>query len=122
MLSQALFLVRFEVRNTDGNLYPESTCACGYSPLSVLIFTLLFLGLLLWVLCLLLQKVDIYMPVTGHCSAVISAACHPPPDDENAHWKKVQWGVVRNRFGGSIEHCTFTSEEVTYPQEGELYA
>ena len=122
MLSQALFLVRFEVRDTNGDLYPESICTCGYSPLSVFIFTLIFLGLLFIVFCLLLEKIEVRMPITGHCSVVISAACHPPPDDEAAHLKELQWGVVRNRFGGTIQHCTFTSENVLEPYEGEIYA
>ncbi|KAF2733473.1 hypothetical protein EJ04DRAFT_409983, partial [Polyplosphaeria fusca] len=122
MLSQALFLVRLEMRDTAGVLYPQSTCACGYSPLSLLCFSLVFWVLLISIAWILACKVKLHMPVADHCSAVISAACHPPPDDEVAFLKQVQWGVVRNRFGGTIEHCTFSSEPVTQPEEGRCYA
>lgn len=121
LLSQTLFLVRLEKRKLNGDLYPESTCACGYSPLSLLVFTLVFLILLLVLLFLLLRKMYICVPAAGHSSAVISAACHPPQDDINAHLKVVSWGVVENPDGEKIGHCTFTSQYATLPREGNLY-
>lgn len=122
LLSQTLFLVRLEKRKITGELYPESTCACGYSPLSLLVFTLLFLVLLVILLALLLRKVAICIPAAGHSSAVISAACHPSLIDSDAHLKEVQWGVVHNGKGVPTTHCSFTSKSGTHPQEGQSYA
>ena len=34
------------------------------------------------------------MPFVSTCSAAISAACHRPPDDDEAHLFPVKWGVV----------------------------
>jgi hypothetical protein len=117
--------VRLEIRDTDGNVIPSlSTCTCGYSPLSILTFSLVFLSLWVVILVVLVQKVRLGLPAAAHCSLVISAACHPPRDDldNDPHLKPVIWGVVKSRFRGSVKHCSFTSDEVTEPVEGELYS
>ena len=123
LLSQSHFLAHREIRDVGGNLIPlESRCACGYSALSVLIFSLTSSALLLVVLDLLLWKMHQKLPLAKNCSLVISAACHPLPDEVNPQLQRVQWGVVRSRYGGDIGHCTLTSEEVTAPEEGTHYA
>ena len=82
LLSQSVFLARREIRDVNGNLLPsESTCICGYSPLSILVFSLTWITLLVVVLHLLYQKIDRNLPLTRNCSLVMSAACHPSPDD-----------------------------------------
>lgn len=122
LLSQSLFLVRLEIRYTDGQIITsESRCNCGYSTISVLTFCLVFLTLLLIVLALLLRQLTLDIPAPAHCSLAISAACAAPVDDVNPQLKPVGWGVVRNRFGGEVAHCTFASEEVTAPVEGQWY-
>jgi hypothetical protein len=122
LLSQSLFLVRQELRTRDGELYPGSTCACGYSVLSLLTFTLSLLTLLLVVLYLLLRPINIHLPPARHCSLVISAACHPPEDEVDAHLGEVRWGVTELATEEHVGHCTFTSQEVTTVQPGALYA
>ena len=123
LLSQSLFLVRLEIRDTHGQIITsESQCSCGYSPISVLTFCLLFLTLLLIVLGLLLRRLTLDVPAPAHCSLAISAACHPPVDDVDPQLKPVGWGVVRSRFGGDIAHCSFTSEDVTAPVDGQRYS
>lgn len=124
LLSQSLFLVRLEIRDRNGQIIPsESRCNCGYSPISVLTFCLVFLTLLLVVLGLLLRKLTLDIPAPAHCSLAISAACHAPVvDGVNPQLKPVGWGVVRSRFGGEIAHCSFTSEEVTTPVEEQWYS
>jgi hypothetical protein len=122
LLSQTLFLVRFEKRRMDGSIYPGSTCACGYSALSLSVFTLLFLLLFIVLLALLVMRTTAYVPPAGHCSAVISAACHPPQDDMYAHLGKVQWGAIPNSESEGIGHCSLTSGPVIAPIEGNLYA
>ena len=37
------------------------------------------------------------MPLAATCSAAISAACHPPAGDNQAHLFPVQWGLVDQR-------------------------
>jgi hypothetical protein len=122
LLSQSLFLVRQEVRTRDGDLYPGSTCACGYSVLSLVAFTLALTILLLVVLYLLLRGIDVQLPPARHCSLVISAACHPPADEVDAHLEEVKWGVTELPTEDTVGHCTFTSREVTSVQFGALYA
>jgi hypothetical protein len=114
--------VRQEKRTRDDVLYPGSTCACGYSVLSLLIFTLVLLTLLSVVLYLLLEKTEIQLPPARHCSLVISAACHPPNDEVDAHLGEVRWGVTEVATEESVGHCTFTSREVTSVQPGRMYA
>jgi hypothetical protein len=109
-----MFLVRLDIRDIDGELKPdESKSTCGYSSLSLIIFALVFFGMLAVVYGLLFRSLKICIPPAEHCSLVISAACHPPPDVVDADWEKVQWGVVCNRFGGDIGHCSFASEEIS---------
>lgn len=123
LLSQSLFLVRVEIRDINGRIITsESRCNCGYSPISVLTFCLVFLTLLLVVLGLLLRKLTLDISAPAHCSLVISAACHAPVDDVSPQLNPVGWGVLRSRFGGEIAHCSFTSEEVTAPVEGQWYS
>ena len=123
LLSQSLFLVRLEIRDIHGQVITSnSRCNCGYSPISILTFCLVFLALLLVVLGLLLRKISLDIPAPAHCSLAISAACYAPLDDVHPQLKPVQWGVVRSCFGGEIAHCSFTSEEVTAPVEGQWYS
>jgi hypothetical protein len=103
-------------------VYPESTCACGYSVLSLLIFTLALIILLVVVLYQLLTKIDIHLPPARHCSLVISAACHPPEDEVDAHLGEVIWGVTELATEENVGHCSFTSREVTSVETGRLYA
>jgi hypothetical protein len=122
LLSQSVFLVRVDMRNREGELYPISICACGYSPRSLAVFTLIFLALISTILFLVLRhSMEVYIPPVQHCSAVIGAACHPPFDDKDASFKKVQWGVI-GRSAAGVEHCTFTSHDVSLPKDGTLYA
>jgi hypothetical protein len=63
------------------------------------------------------------IPLVGNCSAAISAACHPPPDDKDAAESLLQWGVVNaDDSSQEVKHCCFTSFDVTLPVEGKYYA
>ena len=123
LLSQSLFLVLLEIRDTDGTIIDgESRSTVGYSNLSLLVFATTYFVMLFTVLGLQLRKITLRIPPSNHCSLVISASCHPPPEDVNAQLKPVQWGVVRARFGGGVGHCSFTSEGVSSPEQGKYYA
>ena len=73
------------------------------------------------ILALMLRRFEERLPFAGNCSLVISAACHPPLEDVDAHLHPVKWGVVRSRYGGAIAHCTVTTEEVVNPVVGRQY-
>lgn len=64
------------------------------------------------------------IPQIGTCSAVLSAACHPPDGDEDAALEEVMWGVVSKRateeWDGE-ERCCVTSWRVNPPVEGKSY-
>jgi len=123
LLSQSLFLVLLEIRDMDGKIIEaESISTVGYSNLSLLVFATTYLTTLLVVLRLQLRRITLHIPPANHCSLVISAACHPPPEDVNAQLKRVQWGVMRKRFGARVGHCSFTSEDVLTPEQGKHYA
>ena len=86
------------------------------------------------------------MPLDGSCSAVISAACHPPPGDDQASSKGVMWGACASDVDGEwirtmeldnapeglrwtengaavrVGHCSFSSLAVEAPVESDLYA
>lgn len=122
LLSQSLFLVRRETRRRDGTLYPESTCACGYSVLSLLVFTCVFLSLLLAVFALSIRHMEVRIPPARHRSMIVSAACHPQEADTKCHLEEIQWGVVGDGGKETVGHCSFSSRSVVAPVEGHLYA
>ncbi|KAJ5777650.1 hypothetical protein N7520_000896 [Penicillium odoratum] len=41
-----------------------------------------------------LKKFKTQAPLVTHCSAAVSASCHPPPDDADAAFKPIMWGEV----------------------------
>jgi hypothetical protein len=53
------------------------------------------------------------MPLAATCSAAISAACHRPDADKDAHLLSVQWGVVDDTIG--TERCAFTTSRYVHP-------
>lgn len=125
LLSQALFLRRLELKSYDGTIIEDaSTCTVGYSPLSVLVLVVVALvGTVCIAVQIWLLKPRSDIPYGANNSLVISAACHPPPNDVDACIKAVQWGVVADgNASTSTQHCTFTSKEVYPVASGEDYA
>lgn len=57
---------------------------------------------------------DPAMPFVSTCSAAISAACHRPGPDKDAHLLPVQWGVVGQDENG-LERCSFTTSRHVRP-------
>lgn len=59
------------------------------------------------------------MPLASTCSAAISAACHRPAADTQAHLLPVQWGIIPSP-ADKPRRCAFTTyREVRAPDEGE---
>jgi len=121
LISQTLFVVNLRVRRRDGVIdLSESTSACGFSALALLVLTCVG-----WSACILtgilsLLPVSEELPMAASCSAVYSASCHPFGEDRDAHLKLVQWGVTEVMHAG-VKHCSFTSQPVTSPVDGEVY-
>jgi hypothetical protein len=147
--SQAFFLVQIMVtdlktRRTDP---AEQISTCGYSPLGIILGTVTMTVIALGGIIIGFFQYPAGMPLAASCSAAISAACHPPPEDVDASVKPVQWGAVSTHmsqayqstldpFLSSVDtaqaseadyleavgHCTFTSFPVEPPLVGRLYA
>ena len=132
------------VRDPDDDLI-----SCGYSPVAIL--TVVITGTLVFGVAIAngCRRYKLNgIPLAGSCSAAISAACHPPPGDDEASRKMVIWGVCEtdptadwrkvidptnyhndetgmgtSEDGGmTVGHCSFTSFAVERPIKGEPYA
>lgn len=58
------------------------------------------------------------MPMVSTCSAAISAACHRPGEDVDAHLLPVKWGVISENEEAA--RCAFTTlRNVRVPSENE---
>lgn len=123
LVSESLFLVRIRVYDFTGSEIPLSSfTTCGYSLFALLctmvlgVIALLILGGF-GVFC----RIEEGMPLVDGCSAVISAACHPHSDESLvASELPLRWGVVSG--DGEIGHCCFSSQTVSPPENGRLYA
>jgi hypothetical protein len=123
LLSQSLFLVRVDTVDRDGNISRSGTLSSGIaiSGLSFLILYLAFLMLVVTVSLVGRRKFRTRIPFAASCSLVISAACHPPRDDKDAHLRPVKWGVVKERMFDGKLHCTLSSMHVKRPKAGTRY-
>lgn len=127
LVSQSIFLARVKYLDIGGVEIPEEEIStCGYSIIATI--SVLFLGFLVALvgIAIALRRYEIMMPVTDSCSAVISAACHPPESEVDAAFKPVKWGVINDNeswdANTKVRHCSFTSFDVSTPIEGQLYA
>ena len=155
LVSQSIFLLLIGAYDVDDfKVDWGSFTTCGYSPIAIL--TSILVGSLTLIVGLLngfRRYPATSMPLVASCSAAISAACHPPHTDSEAHLKAVGWGVCNredeetegcarepdNRDARSqgleawrraeeshmeaeVGHCSFTSEPVGPPIEGQYYA
>jgi hypothetical protein len=129
LVSQSLFMVRITVTEsrTRRIAEEESISTCGYSPLAIILTFVVAAVIALAGIAMGRLKYSAGMPLASSCSAAISAACHPPVEDVDAHLLPVQWGVVsyENRASDGEEgvgHCSFSSMPVEQPVPGRLYA
>jgi hypothetical protein len=116
-ISEGVFYVQLLPYDLAGNPILSSrlmTCGISTVPLEVAMFLTIACLLVIWVLSAREYKCAA-MPFAFGCSVVISAACHPPPDDTDAAFKPVMWGAVDD------DHCCFTSLEVTQPRKERMY-
>lgn len=101
----------------------EDYTGLGYSPTAIHVLMVALLVPMAAAVMWGWQRNKLGIPPSGFNSAVISAACHPPAEEEDPHLKSIQWGEVPQRGGEhEIGHCSFSSEEVTMPVVGREYA
>ncbi|PYI34935.1 hypothetical protein BP00DRAFT_433261 [Aspergillus indologenus CBS 114.80] len=122
LLTESFYSVDWNVYNVFGEVdYDDSPDGCGFSPMAILM-TIILLGVALCALLVLgARRFKSPMPLAAHCSAAISAACHPPPGDEGAAFQPVMWGAVSHLENATHGHCTFTSHAVATPSMSRLY-
>ncbi|OJJ99036.1 hypothetical protein ASPACDRAFT_61701 [Aspergillus aculeatus ATCC 16872] len=123
LLTESFYSVDWNVYNVFGEVdYDASPNGCGFSPMAIFM-TIILLGLALCALLLLgARRFKSPMPLAAHCSAAISAACHPPPGDEAAAFQPVMWGDVSHPESSTHSHCTFTSQAAASPSMSRLYS
>ncbi|KAJ8113250.1 hypothetical protein OPT61_g4571 [Boeremia exigua] len=95
LLSQSFFLVRIDQYDRDGVVMKDSsTSACGVSLSSLTTFVAF--GLVLYIVVRFVGEIGMVprLPPAGSSSLMISAACHPPPSEDEPHQKEVSWGLI----------------------------
>lgn len=125
-ISQSIFLAMIKRRTVpydNGDPMDNTSVTCGCSIIPI-IFSISLGGIMLLTLIIptVFRRLPAGVPLLGNCSAVISAACHLPKEDDNAAVLPIQWGAVGDADGRAIGHCALTSMEVTRSIKGRLYA
>jgi hypothetical protein len=121
-ISQSIFPARVSVWK-DGVENSPNSSVVGFSTAPMLCTILLGTCMLLVAVGMGFRKLPSSMPIAGNCSMALAAAAHRPESDVDAAVLPVKWGVVRQpEDAEDVGHCCFTSEQVTEPQEGKLYA
>ena len=119
LASESIFLARVRSFSPSGNLDDRnSITGCGYSPIPILCMIALAFTTGITTFAISKRKFRAGMPFAGHCSAVISAACHRLPTDAAITTKPIQYGIVSDEDG--IAHCAFSSLDVKPLEEGQL--
>lgn len=124
LASQTLFFIRLDKFDKVGNLIPsESISACSLSKSSGLALLHVGVFLLIGVRILSMVRFEARIPFAASCSWVISAACHPPFEEERTAIGRVKWGVVQGESFSEtgLQHCSFSKHTVRRPKVGTRY-
>lgn len=115
-----------------GGVGGQTVNSLAYSPLPLFVALLVGALMVLILVGLSFQKFKSDMPLAGACSAAISAACHPPNDEnsDDAVLGELMWGETIGSPAWAMEHgiedekghCCFTSLEAERPSATKLYA
>ncbi|KAJ6071510.1 hypothetical protein N7499_009524 [Penicillium canescens] len=136
LVSQSIYYVLVIPYDMQGNpSLANRVSALGYSPLPIFLSILvgsLMICILIGISC---QRLQSDMPLAGSCSAAISAACHPPKDEDldTAILGPIKWGQAMrsstlgmNHFNNEIDdengHCSFTALDTVRPNLTKSYA
>lgn len=121
LISQSLFLVNIEIWDSHDKKI-DSVTSCGWSPIGIICVVVTGTIMAVFLLATGFRRLRYGgIPVAVSCSAAISAACHPAPDEEPEMWTKaLRWGVV-SEPGSEVPHCSFSSRDIGDPIEGMRY-
>ncbi|GME48760.1 uncharacterized protein LTHEOB_7249 [Neofusicoccum parvum] len=121
LISQSIYLAKVDTWSSTGIFTePESITTCGFSPIGMMLTSIVAACLILAVFALGLRQLGSQIPFAGSCSAAISAACHA--QGEISETAPLKWGAVPSIELGSVGHCAFSSGEVQEPVPGNAYA
>lgn len=113
LLSQSFFLVRIDIVDREGILVEGSSqSACGFSPLSLVVFFAAALLLICAIGVIANRRLEQKAPFAASCSLAISAACHlskREADLGDTHLKEIMWGVVEEQTEQTYAHCSVTA-------------
>ena len=132
LISQSIFYLELNNSNWRGQL-TDQTQEILYNPLATLWALIVGCIMVSSLLGLSFRRFKSNMPVAGTSSVAISAACHPPREEDlsSAAHRDVMWGeteasVPRAQLDAIDEdiagHCTFTSMKVVRPISDKPYA
>lgn len=127
LLSQSFFLVRIDVVDRDGRIVERSSqSACGFSPLSLVVFFAVAFCLVCAIGVIASRPLEQKVPFAASCSLVISAACHlsaREAEETDTHLKEVMWGVVEEQTEQAYAHCSVTALPIVKRKlvEGKVY-
>ena len=129
LTSQSIFLVSvMEKTQVVSSNDMDEFLTCGYSPPAILAVVLLGLAMVGSVSIIGMRTFKSGMPIVATSSACISALCHVPEVEEevDAAYRPLSWGVVqmlgKNTQALGVNHCSYTTQQVRMPEEGELCA
>ncbi|KAH7071546.1 hypothetical protein BKA63DRAFT_535404 [Paraphoma chrysanthemicola] len=125
LASQSLFMVQITITN-EARQPARQISTCGYSPMAIILTIVVATIIAGSGVVMARFRYKGGMPLASSCSAAISAACHPPEGDVDAHLLPVQWGAVKHGSGEGDEegvgHCSFSSWPVEVPIAGRVFA
>jgi hypothetical protein len=119
LVSQSIFVVSFDMYDSQGFPYPDSDWfqpkTCGFSPIAMLVVIILGICMMATIIGFGFIPYKPGIPLAGSCSLAISAACHPGTQNlaEGAvlSEQELQWGIVSTSADG-VRHGAFSSEKV----------
>ena len=129
-LSQSVFPVRTSYLTLDGKRDPGGDgTVIGYSVLGIILsFSLGCITLIAILKFSYSYRYRSIIPMASTSSLAISAACHRPAEDTEAHLLPLRWGVVSWDGRRGVGHCAFSTKADRYrpkrgqPQQNHEYA
>ncbi|KAJ5089838.1 hypothetical protein N7532_008522 [Penicillium argentinense] len=136
LMSQGFYFTWLLPYDNYGNLLKDRRQSTLSVTLLPIFLAVIVLGLLLCFLFVIaFRKLKSDIPLAETCSAAISAACHPPKDEnlDTIAMGPVTWGETRepewmydsDQFDEAEDrkgHCSFTSARTSRPSLTKLYA
>ncbi|CAG8005743.1 unnamed protein product [Penicillium salamii] len=136
LISQSIFYVIRTPYTAQGEaLQSYSVKSLGFAQLPIFCAILVGSFMILILILLSLKRFKSNMPLAGSCSAVISAACHPPKyeDSDSIALGLVKWGEITASSSDEVDgfrqeiddgkgHCSFTGLDTVQPSLTKLYA